>query len=236
MKPVIGLTVSVKDDGSVSLLEAYSRAIESAGGIPILIPYVKNTDIYDDFIEICDGIFITGGADIDPRRYGKDKNNTCGAIQPLRDEMELYILDEALCKNKPVLAVCRGVQLLNVGLGGTLYQDIPTEYPSEINHTQTEGRFIPSHKVKIVKDTPLFELIGKDKMTANSFHHQAIMDLAEGLKPMAYAEDGIIEAVYLPARDYVRGYQWHPERLFDSDGGNRKIFLDFIKACNMEKM
>ena len=101
MNPVIGLTVSVQDDGSVSLLEAYSRAIAECGGIPILIPYVKNTDIYDDIIRKCDGIFVTGGADIDPRRYGDDKKNTCGQIQSLRDEMEFNILGEALCNNLP---------------------------------------------------------------------------------------------------------------------------------------
>ena len=235
MKPVIGLTVSVQDDGSVSLLEAYSRAIENAGGIPILIPYVKNTDIYNDFIELCDGIFITGGADIDPHRYGESKKNTCGAIQRLRDETELYVLCEALCRNKPILAVCRGTQLLNVYLGGTLYQDIPTEYPSKINHVQDEGRFEPSHSVKIADGSPLSKLVGKDVMTANSFHHQAIKNVGKDLVPMAYAEDGIIEAVYLPSKAYVRGYQWHPERIFDTDTDNRKIFLDFINACNKER-
>ena len=236
MKPIIGLTVSVQDDGSVSLLEAYSRAIEKCGGVPILIPYVKNTDVYDDIIKKCDGIFITGGADIDPCRYGKAKKNTCGQLQQLRDEKELYILDKAMCKNKPILAVCRGIQLLNVYLGGTLYQDIPTEYPSKINHTQKEGRFEPSHSVEIVEGAPLFKLVNKEVMTANSFHHQAIKDLAVGLEAMAYAEDGIIEAVYLPSRYYVRGYQWHPERLFDTDTDNEKIFLDFINACNREKI
>lgn len=235
MNPVIGLTVSVQDDGSVSLLEAYSRAIAECGGIPILIPYVKNTDIYDDIIRKCDGIFVTGGADIDPRRYGDDKKNTCGQIQSLRDEMEFNILGEALCNNMPILAVCRGVQLLNVYLGGTLYQDIPTEKPSLINHVQKEDRFEPSHSVRVVEGSPLFKLVGENKMVANSFHHQAIKDLAEELEIMAYADDGIIEAVHLPTKAYVRGYQWHPERLFDTEENNRKIFLDFINACIKEK-
>ena len=235
MKPIIGLTASVQDDGSISLLEAYSRAITECGGIPILIPYVKNTDVYDDIIKKCDGVFITGGADIDPHRYGESKKNTCGQLQQLRDEMELYILGEVLRRNKPILAVCRGVQLLNVYLGGTLYQDIPTEYPSKINHTQKEGRFEPSHSVGVVKDSPLCKLVLKDVMTSNSFHHQAIKDLAVGLEAMAYAEDGIIEAVYLPSRYYVRGYQWHPERLFDTDTDNKKIFSDFINTCKEVK-
>ncbi|MBQ8392914.1 MAG: gamma-glutamyl-gamma-aminobutyrate hydrolase family protein [Clostridia bacterium] len=232
MKPIIGLTPSVQEDGSVSLLEAYSRAIEQAGGIPILLPYVKNSDTLDGYTDICDGFFFTGGVDVSPELYGEDKRKTCGNTQPLRDEMELYILEKALQLDKPILAVCRGVQILNVALGGSLYQDIPTEIKTDINHVQKESRFEPSHSVTIYKNTPLEQLIGKGEMIANSFHHQAIKALGNDLSVMAKADDGIIEAVYMEDKKYIRGYQWHPERLCFTNDDNKKIFLEFIKAAD----
>jgi putative glutamine amidotransferase len=235
MKPIIGLTTDVKDDGEVSLVAAYSRAVWQAGGIPIAIPYVENTDAYDSTINMCHGIILTGGADIDPQLYGQEKKNTCGNIQKLRDEMEMYILDKAICNKKPILAICRGIQLLNVYFGGTLYQDIPTEYVPCLDHVQKEGKFEPSHSVSIVKDSPLYTLVGKDIMTANSFHHQGIKALGADLEVMAYASDNMIEAVYLKRETYVRGYQWHPERLCHMDENNKKLFIDFINNCKGNK-
>lgn len=133
--------------------------------------------------------------------------------------------------SKPILAICRGAQLVNVALGGTLYQDIPSEVPTKILHKQSEPDFSPSHDVKIMNNTPLYEMMRTEQIKGNSFHHQAIKALGKGLEIMAIAEDGIIEGVYSSGKQYVRAYQWHPERLFDTDAQSRMIFEDFIHAC-----
>ena len=130
-----------------------------------------------------------------------------------------------------MLAICRGLQLTNVALGGSLYQDIPTEYKTDILHRQTAPAGESTHTASVVTGTPLDTLIGKKSMTVNTFHHQAIKKLGKGLEIMASADDGIIEAVYHSDHPYLRAYQWHPEKLYDTDDNNRRIFDDFIEAC-----
>ncbi len=126
------------------------------------------------------------------------------------------------------------MQLINVALGGTLYQDIPSELETSVLHRQTEPKFSTSHEVKIAIGPPLHSLVSEDRMSANSFHHQCVKELAKDLQPMAFADDGIIEAVYFKGERYIRAYQWHPERLYDKDPQNRKIFEDFIEACTLK--
>ena len=231
MKPIIALTAEIDENGATKINHQYIKAIESVGGIPMVLPYTEDGNTIRDYTEAADGFLFTGGVDIAPERYGEEKLDVCGEIQYKRDGFELSLLSEVLKCGKPVLAVCRGAQLVNVGLGGTLYQDIPTEMPSEILHNQTEGRFAPSHTVRITDNTPLRTLMGTDAILGNSFHHQAIKTLGKGLEVMATADDGIIEAVRLRGYKYLRAYQWHPERLFETDAHNKRIFEDFIVAC-----
>ncbi len=231
MKPIIGVLAEVDLEQNTKVQNGYIRAIEESGGIPILLPYVKDTDTMERFVSLCDGFFFTGGADIDPQRYGEEPKNTCGRIQYARDELEFAVIQIVNKTSKPLLAVCRGAQLVNIALGGTLYQDIPSEINTQISHKQTEPKNSPSHDVQILKSTPLFELMKKTEMTANSFHHQAIKKLGEGLQIMAVADDGIVEAFCLSGERYLRAYQWHPERLYGTDIDNRLIFDDFIRAC-----
>ena len=232
MKPLIGLLTEVNDECTSIALSSYPLAIESAGGVPMVIPYTESAEAVNEYMRICDGFFFTGGADVSPSIYGDaDPLGLCQAIQRKRDEHELRFLRAALAEGKPILAVCRGMQLLNAALGGTLYKDIPTEIPSRISHRQSEPKNMPSHSVSTVKGTPLHTLLGKESVGANSFHHQGVKALGEGLLPMAYAEDGMIEAVYSGAGGYIRGYQWHPERLFETDEDNMLIFVDFVNAC-----
>ena len=231
MKPIIALTAEIDENGATKINHQYIKAIESVGGIPMVLPYTEDENTIRDYTEAADGFLFTGGVDIAPERYGEEKLDVCGEIQYKRDSFELSLLSEVLKCGKPVLAICRGAQLVNVGLGGTLYQDIPTEMPSEILHNQTEGRFAPSHTVRITDNTPLRTLMGTDAILGNSFHHQAIKTLGKGLEVMATADDGIIEAVRLRGYKYLRAYQWHPERLFETDAHNKRIFEDFIVAC-----
>ena len=132
-----------------------------------------------------------------------------------------------------MVAICRGLQLANVALGGTLYQDLPSQFNSKLSHKQTQGKFEPSHCVFVQERTPLFQTVGKNQMVSNSFHHQAIKELAEGLAVMAKTEDGLIEAVYWTRTQYFRAYQWHPERLCDVDLDNQKLFKEFIERASV---
>lgn len=231
MKPIIALLAKTDDEITTSVQDGYVRAIETAGGIPILLPYVNEDETIDSFIDLCDGFFFTGGADVAPDYYGETKKDTCGLIQKYRDELEFRVLKKVLLTEKPIIAVCRGAQLINVALGGTLYQDIPSEIDTELQHRQKEAKNLPSHSVRVIEGTPLYELCEKKVIPANSFHHQAIKELGQDLSVMALADDGIIEAIYSTSHCYMRAYQWHPERLCDSEENNRKIFEDFISAC-----
>jgi putative glutamine amidotransferase len=136
-----------------------------------------------------------------------------------------------LASGKPILGICRGGQLINVALGGTLWQDLPSQFPSEIHHVQKEEKFATSHSVSILPDTPLAAITGKNRITANSFHHQAAHKLGEGLRVMALADDGVVEAMYLPGHPFLWALQWHPERIYDIDADARALFTSFIEAC-----
>ena len=235
MNPIIGMLAEVDNNFVTTLQKTYISSVAESGGIPVMIPYLEKDDTIDCLIELCDGFLFTGGCDIDPRYYGEEASPLCGPIQCYRDGLEFNVFEKAIESGKPIMGICRGCQLINVALGGTLYQDIPSELNTKILHRQTEPQNEPSHSVTIKRGTPLFELIGNDEMTANSFHHQAVKQTGKGLKSMAVADDGIIEALYCESEQYIRAYQWHPERLYTSDRNNKLIFDDFIRACGKEK-
>ena len=231
MKPIIAVLAEIDNEFNTRVQNPYINAIESTGGIPILFPYVSKSETVEHPVDICDGFFFTGGADIEPNRYGEEARETAGDIQKHRDEFEFNVFQRLIKTSKPILSVCRGAQLINVALGGTLYQDIPSEVETKISHRQSEPKFSPSHDIRIITDTPLYEMMRTERIKGNSFHHQAIKTLGKGLEIMAVAEDGIIEAVYSSEMQYLRAYQWHPERLIKADAQNRMIFEDFIHAC-----
>ena len=232
---IIGIIPSREiSEPKLTLFQKYTECIEAAGGLPVIIPYAQDDATLDGYVNLCDGFLFTGGVDISPHYYGEEIRDGCGKISPVRDEFELSFVEKVLFFDKPAIFICRGIQLLNVALGGTLYQDIDSEYETDIPHKQKEEKYEFSHEVYIEKDSPLFELFKKEKIRANSFHHQAIKELAPSLIAGAYADDGIIEAVYSSEHEYVRGYQWHPERLYDKDADNEKIFEDFVAACGKD--
>lgn len=235
MRPIIGLLAEVDNERATRVLNAYVRAIEKSGGTPLLLPYVEDQEAVRHLALLCDGFLFTGGADISPARYGETPKDTCGEFQPYRDDLEFRMFAQIYQTQKPILAICRGAQLVNVALCGTLFQDIPSECPTEISHRQAEPKFSFSHSVRIQKDTPLYALIGKERMRANSFHHQAIKKLGNALAVMATADDGVIEAIYSTENRYLRAYQWHPERLCEQCEDNKLLFEDFIRACAAKK-
>ncbi len=233
MKPIIGMFAKIyNEDLTCEMYYQYSEAIEKAGGIPVLLPYVKDEKVKDGFIELCDGFFFTGGVDVNPIRYGEKNEGLCGVIEDKRDELEFSILPKVLKTNKPILAICRGMQLVNVYFGGTLYQDIPTQYKTDIVHTTPkEQRFKIAHDILVKKDTPLYDLVKTDSFMGNTFHHQAVKELGNSLSVMATAKDGIVEAYYKIDYPYLRCYQWHPERLINFSSENLTLFEDFIETC-----
>lgn len=233
MKVIIGIVPNINDEGVLSLDRAYLRAIERAGGAPVILPYVDKKEKISKWIDGCDGIMLTGGGDVAPKFYGEAPHPKTQKPCALRDELDFFCFNYAFEKKKPIFAICRGLQLANVALGGTLYQDLPSQFESKLCHKQTQGKFEPSHDVLVKEGTPLFDVVGKSKIASNSFHHQAVKVLADGLAVSAIAEDGLIEAVYHTGEGYFCGVQWHPERLCEIDGDNLELFKNFIKAASV---
>ncbi len=233
MKPIIGITVDIGDDRSLGTPGAYMTAVERANGIPIIIPYCEGEDVLDGIIDLCDGFLFSGGADIDPSRYGETADPLCGKPELLRDELEFRLFEKIKKSKKPLLAICRGCQFVNVAFGGTLLQDIPSQLSTETHHRQLEPKFSHSHSVNIKENSFLFDIVGCSKIKANSFHHQAIKRLGDELEVVATSDDGVIEAIYYTGEQYIRGYQWHPERICDIDEYHQRIFDDFVKKCKI---
>lgn len=231
MKAIIGITIDTADDRSLSTPGAYMTAVERSGGVPVIIPYCENDETIKSIVDVCDGFVFSGGADIAPARYGEEAVAECGRAELLRDELELRLFDEIVKAKKPLLAICRGCQFINVALGGTLWQDIPSQLSREIIHTQAEPKFAHSHFVNVKEGSFLHDMMGVGRIRANSFHHQAIKALGDGLEVVATADDGVIEAVYYTGDQYIRGYQWHPERICEIDEYHQRIFDELIMYC-----
>lgn len=232
MKPMIGV-VPLWDDEKESywMLPGYLKGIENAGGIPVMLPMTANEQDLRQLADICDGFLFTGGHDVDPVFYGEVPLPVCGSLCAERDCMEKKLFDIALEKDRAVLGICRGIQFINAALGGSLYQDIPLQYPSSLEHHQLPPYDRPSHYVHIVGDSPLYALLKKERLAVNSYHHQAICRLSDRLVLMAEAEDGLAEAVYMPGKNFVWAVQWHPEFSYVTDDNSRKILEAFVKAA-----
>lgn len=230
-KPIIGVTLLWDEEkNSYWMLPGYLEGLEEAGAIPIILPLAADGADIAQLADLCDGFLFTGGQDVAPQLYGEAMKPTCGELCPARDTLEQELLNRALEQDKPILGICRGLQILNVTLGGTLYQDLPTEHPSEIEHSMKPPYDQAAHTVRILPDTPLAALLQKQELGVNSCHHQAIRSLAPSLVEMARSTDDLIEAVYLPGKTFVWGVQWHPELSFRTDEDSRKMFMALVTA------
>ena len=229
-KKVIGV-VPLWDDEKESLwmLPNYLDAIISESALPIVFPLTTDEKDIKQLASMCDGILFTGGHDVSPSVYGEQKRDVCGEPCAARDTMEGILLDICIQTQKPALGICRGIQFFNAYLGGTLYQDLPTDFPSTVEHHMSAPYDKYIHTVSLIKETPLYDLLRVDTLPVNSYHHQAIANLSPKLKPMAIAEDGIVESVYLPEHPFLWAVQWHPEFLYGCDEPSKKIFREFLR-------
>jgi putative glutamine amidotransferase len=207
-----GVTRSVAGAERSGVNAAYVRAVLRAGGVPLILPPLIGAAHTAELLDAVDGLVLTGGEDVDPAHFGQPPHAALGEVDPVRDVFELALFREATARGMPALAICRGIQLVNVALGGSLWQDLPSELPAALPHSQNTGRDDRSHPVAITPGSRLARALGGERCEVNSFHHQAIRDLAPGLVATAHAPDGVIEgAESASGRPWLLAVQWHPE-------------------------
>jgi putative glutamine amidotransferase len=234
--PLIGITTSVTVDKvpeRAYVNGTYIRAVQAAGGIPVLLTPHFTPAVQAALWQRLDGLLLTGGGDIEPARFGEARHPTVDDVSPARDALEIGLTHRALDDAVPLFAICRGIQVLNVALGGTLVQDIPSEIPGALAHSQKAPRDEPTHPVKVMGEgTRLGRVLGSLEVEVNSMHHQAIKRLGDGLTPVAWAPDGVIEGVEMPGDErFVLGVQWHPEELVGRDAAARNLFSAIVDAA-----
>ena len=234
-RPIIGvMPLYDKERDSYWMLPGYMKSLEEAGAIPLMLPLTENPAELDYFLETCDGFLLTGGQDVTPELYGAEKKSVCGETSGLRDSMDKYILIHAVEMDKAVLGICRGIQLMNAVFGGSLYQDLPTEFESEIEHHMSPPYDRMAHMVEIEKNTPIYQILQEEQIPVNSYHHQAVKEIAKGFKKMAVSTDGLIEGIYMPDKRFVWGIQWHPEFSYEKSEDSCKILEAFLNAAKCE--
>lgn len=220
MRPRIGVTSWHRHDQDKlerweAIRENYTEAVRLAGGLPLILPLLRgHTDGVEDYLESVDGIVFTGGEDVAPHQYGEPVDPTCEEPDAERDAFELALARGALARRKAVLGICRGLQLLNVAGGGSLYQDLSLRPGTTIPHSAPRGqRQDLVHPIRIVPGTRLARIVGREEVRVTSTHHQIVKDLAPGFRESAHSPDGVIEAIERPEASFVLAVQWHPERM-----------------------
>jgi putative glutamine amidotransferase len=216
--------------------QRYARAISDLGALPWLIPLLEEDPVtLREIYERVDGLFLAGGVDIHPEAYCHEYRRLCGRTDRPRDEVELLLTRWAIEDAKPVFGACRGIQLINVAAGGTLYQDVSAQRPGSLRHDYFPrfgyARDYLAHEVSIRPESRLEAILGPGSLKVNSMHHQAVLDLAPGLVATAHADDGLIEAIEGAGDHFLVGVQWHPEVLVGADEGTRRLFGEFIREA-----
>jgi putative glutamine amidotransferase len=232
-RPLIGITTRQEPGKSDFYLPRYyAEAIYEAGGTPFLIPLLDAHAYMDHVLKCVDGIVFSGSAtDIDPRLYGEMAVPELGAVNPLRDAVDMYLAEAAIRADLPIFGICYGCQMLNVLLGGSLVQDLPSQRPGNVKHAPQEGESLPRHSVSLAPGSLFAKLAGSLEVEVNSSHHQAIGRLAAGLAPVAKSRDGIIEAAVAISGKPLLAVQWHPEKSYSKDPFSRRLFEHFIRVC-----
>lgn len=238
--PVIGVpgywheSEAILGRQATAVPDSYIRALLKIDAIPLIIPVIQSPKILECFFHMIDGLLLIGGPDLDPIHYHQSAHAGLRKVTPARDNVELKVSRWALDAGIPIMAICRGIQMLNVAMGGTLWQDIASQLPNAAKHDYHPDypEDFMAHTVKPLPGSRLSEIIGDDEQSVNSLHHQAIDKLGQGLRPVAYAPDGIVEAVEGIDARWIVGVQWHPEWLVESDPRMLALFKAFGDACS----
>jgi putative glutamine amidotransferase len=231
MNPIIGVTTRTERENEEicdTAPRVYARAIELAGGVPLLLPMVKNNESYQTIDFMIDGLLVNGKADVSPELYGEKPEHFCGNLDKEKDEMEIKLIKLALEKNVPILGICRGQQLIAVASGGTLYQDISNQIVQHRAEKQDSGTM---HPIFLGNHTKLMDIFELEMLVVNSYHHQAIKDLPSNFKISAWAEDGIIEGIEIKNDRFVIGVQFHPEEMLEQKPEMKYLFTTFVSAA-----
>lgn len=233
-KPRIGITMRIDlETERFYLARFYSEAVQEAGGVPVHIPLIPRRDYISSVAENLDGVLLPGSdSDVDPLRYGREPHAQLGSVHPIKDETDLMLLEEVEKRRIPLLAICFGMQVLNVSRGGTLIQDITSEVQGAIKHEQGTPRNRPSHRVKFLEGSLLEKLAGGESALVNSHHHQAIERVGRELVATAWTSDGLVEGLEdFRENRFALGVQWHPEMGWEQDEFSQKIFGRFVEAA-----
>ncbi|HXN76288.1 MAG TPA: gamma-glutamyl-gamma-aminobutyrate hydrolase family protein [Gemmatimonadaceae bacterium] len=237
-KPVractVAVTASIRPDGDTSrvrLTAAYVTALENAGLVPLIVAPLSSPNAASAVLDSVAGLVLTGGEDVDPARYGEKRHEKVRNVNAARDAAEVALIKEAQARGTPVLAICRGIQILNVALGGTLVQDIASQCKTDIEHDDEGARTSRSHEISVEPDSLIAKAVGTDHLTVNSFHHQSVKSVANGMRVTARSPDGVIEGLESTDEDWwVMAVQWHPEEMTDAaEPWDRGLFKAFAR-------
>lgn len=235
MTPVIGIVFCGFTENRQFVSHAYVEAISDSGGTPIIIPYSSSKNHFACYSSICDGILFCGGGDISPLLFDEELLTPKGTTDWKTDSFHLNFMKEILKKSIPVLCICRGMQVMNLALGGTIFQDISLRCETALIHMQSShNRSDPCHKINIIPNSMLYS-ISNNFSVVNSFHHQCIHELGKNLQISALSSDGVIEAIEIPNHPFALGLQWHPECMYQTNPEMKKIFSKFIEKSKSTK-
>ena len=230
-KPVIGITAAhCTEELKTFPRHYYVESIRKAGGIPLILPPVRTPEEATEVLNLINGLLLTGGGDISPVYLREEPRRGVGECFPERDFSELLLTQMAINQNHPLLGICRGIQVLAIAAGGGIYQDIPSQYPSAMEHSQTAPRQNVWHNVEIAGESLLYRLLREMKIGVNSLHHQAVSEIPPSFIQNAFASDGIIEGIEKLGARFCVGVQWHPESM-DTEAHSHALFRGFIEAC-----
>lgn len=239
MRPVIGITCTETGSGERGSRNGiginYISAIEHAGGTPILLPLVQNNSCIEDFLSLIDGLLLSGGVDVDPYHYGEEPRPKLGKIDVGKDHVEMSLITKAMEIDLPILGICRGIQVLNVAAGGTLYQDISMGADTVLKHRQDAPGSYATHAIDVQEGSRLLDILGQPTIRVNSFHHQTVSKAAPGFTISAVARDGIIEGIESTHHSFVIGVQFHPESMWQNNPVIAGLFVTFAEAAKTYK-
>ncbi|HEY9061641.1 MAG TPA: gamma-glutamyl-gamma-aminobutyrate hydrolase family protein [Pseudobacteroides sp.] len=233
-RPLIGVTPWYDYDKQLTFIKkGYCEGVNKAGGLGVLLPMCTQPELMENMVQSCDGFLISGGPDVDPKYFNEMNLPFNQDISPYRDTLEIFITRRAIELNKPLFGICRGIQIMNVAMGGSLYQDIHSQINDRklIKHSQAAPRWYPTHKINVKKDSILSKLLKATSIEVNSFHHQAIKDTAPGFEISSLSEDGIIESIEYKNHKFALGVQWHPELMWEANSVFLSLFEGLVQSC-----